>query len=113
MFGGRIMRNNAKKVLWDIIKIKNKLCYFTDFRIDRSSIPEGFNMYEVADCCDGVPSYLAKGILVNFYGTIITKEEFDLEGRYCDFDKDEWQYQSAKYFSLSELLDFIKRGELK
>ena len=113
MFGGNNLRYKINEVKLDIIKVKNKLCFFTDFRIDRSSIPEGFNMYEVADCCDGVPSYLAKGILVNFYGTIITKEEFKLDGRYCDFEKDEWQYQSAKYFSLSELLGFLKRGELK
>lgn len=112
MFGGNNLRYKINEVKLDIIKVKNKLCFFTDFRIDRSSIPEGFNMYEVADCCDGVPSYLAKGILVNFYGTIITKEEFKLDGRYCDCEKGEWQYQSAKYYSLSELLDLIKRGEL-
>lgn len=113
MFGGNNLRYKINEVKLDIIKVKNKLCFFTDFRIDRSSIPEGFNMYEVADCCDGVPSYLAKGILVNFYGTIITKKEFDINDRYCDIESGDWEYLSSRFYSFKELLRLIERGELK
>lgn len=98
------MRYNVNEAKWTTIKLKNKLCLFTDFRINRNSVPEGFNMYEVAGC-SGTPSYIAKGILVNFFGTIITKEEFEFTDRYYDFNKNEWKYQlNNRYYNLDKLL---------
>ena len=106
------MRYRANEVLWEIIMIKNKLCFFCNLRIDRNSIPNSFNMYEVADeDCNGTPCYLSKGILVNFYGTIITKDIIKFDDRYCYIDSNEWISQSSKFYKLSEIINLFKRGE--
>lgn len=45
-------------------------CDFRDMRIDRSTVPEGRYLYEVADDDEsqGDPSRIRKGIMVNFWG---------------------------------------------
>lgn len=48
-------------------------CDFSDMRIDRSTVPEGRYQYEVADDDEsqGEPSRVKRGIMVNFFGTLI------------------------------------------
>lgn len=55
-------------------------CEFSDMRIDRGSIPEGKFMYEVAgDDESGIePVRINLGILVNFFGTLISDVPFPL-----------------------------------
>ena len=47
---------------------------FSDMRIDRSTVPEGRYQYEVADDDEsqGNPSRVRRGIIVNFFGTLIS-----------------------------------------
>ena len=49
-------------------------CEFSDMRIDRGSIPEGKYLYEVAgDDESGMePVRIKLGILVNFFGTLVS-----------------------------------------
>ncbi len=49
-------------------------CDFSDMRIDRSTVPEGRYQYEVADDDEsqGVPARVRYGIMVNFFGTLIS-----------------------------------------
>ena len=56
-------------------------CEFYDVRIERSSVPQGLYHYEVAgdDDCGGDPVRVAKGILVNFFGTLISRTELPLD----------------------------------
>ena len=92
-------RQNAMEMTWDVVEVLGKECLFNDLRIDRNTIPEGYFMYEVrhADEDWGEPCEIALGILVNFYGTLIAKEQFDLETDtnnpyvYIEWDKD-WRY---------------------
>lgn len=46
----------------------------SDMRIDRSTVPEGLYQYEVADDDEsqGDPARVKKGIMVNFWGTLIS-----------------------------------------
>ena len=48
-------------------------CDFSDMRIDRSTVPKGRYQYEVADDDEsqGDPTRVKKGIMVNFWGTLI------------------------------------------
>lgn len=48
-------------------------CDFSDMRIDRSTVPQGRYQYEVADDDEsqGNPSRVKRGIMVNFFGTLI------------------------------------------
>lgn len=49
-------------------------CDFSDMRIDRSTVPEGLYQYEVADDDEsqGDPARVKKGIMVNFWGTLVS-----------------------------------------
>lgn len=49
-------------------------CDFSNMRIDRSTVPEERYQYEVAgdDDSGGDPARVQRGILVNFFGTLIS-----------------------------------------
>lgn len=49
-------------------------CDFSDMRIDRSTVPEGLYQYEVADDDEsqGDPTRVKKGIMADFFGTLIS-----------------------------------------
>lgn len=94
-------RLDMKSVTWEKVKVLGKVGFFTDWRIDRKSIPDGWYFYEVRhadnDWCE--PVEVALGVLVNFWGTLITKEPILLEPStsdddtyvYIDSEKD-WRY---------------------
>lgn len=94
-------RQNAMELSWEKVEVLGKECLFNDLRVDRKTVPEGYFMYEVrhADEDWGEPCEIALGILVNFYGTLLSKEQFDLEPnetktnsyKYIDWEND-WDY---------------------
>lgn len=94
------MKYDAKKVGWEKVEILEKECLFCDVRIDRETVPDGYFVYEVRHSDEdwGEPCEIALGILVNFYGTILTKEKFELENDgsgtnpylIIEWDKDWW-----------------------
>ena len=49
-------------------------CDFSDMRIDRSTVPQGKYQYEVADDDEsqGNPTRVKSGVMVNFWGTLIS-----------------------------------------
>ena len=104
-------RQNAMDVVWERVEVLGKECLFNDLRIDRSTIPDGYFMYEVRHSDEdwGEPCEIALGILVNFYGTLITKEPFELEPStvtnnaylFIDWEED-WYYLDGS----------VKLGEL-
>ena len=63
------MRKNANEIIFDEIIVLGTPALFTDWRVDRSSVPTDMKMYEVrhADEDWGDPCQLARGILVDFY----------------------------------------------
>ena len=56
-------------------------CEFSDMRIDRSTVPEGKYQYEAAgdDDSGGDPVRIRVGILVNFFGTLISDQMMPVE----------------------------------
>ena len=48
-------------------------CEFSDMRIERSSVPAGKHLYEVAgdDDSGGDPARIQQGVLANFFGTLV------------------------------------------
>ena len=56
------------------VKVYESGCDFSDMRIDRSTVPKGRYQYEVADDDEsqGDPTRVKKGIMVNFWGTLIS-----------------------------------------
>ena len=71
-------RKNYTDESWSKVEVKGIECLFSDLRINRNSIPDGKYMYEVADGdSDGTPCRMRPGILVNFFGTIISDSVFE------------------------------------
>jgi hypothetical protein len=81
------MRKSINEIThWEPVEVFGKRCIFTPERVDRTSLPEGFYMYECRSYDDdwGLCCEIALGILVNFFGTIISNEpipvDFELYG---------------------------------
>ena len=75
------MRADYTKEAMIVVRVKGIDCQFTDIRIDRNTVPEGKFMYEVGadDDCGDEPARVKKGILVNFFGTLISDTELPLD----------------------------------
>lgn len=56
-------------------------CDFSDIRIDKSTVPNNRYQYEVADDDEsqGNPARVKRGIMVNFFGTLISDVPLPLE----------------------------------
>ena len=102
------MRKNAKEIEWEKVEVLGKEGLFTDYRVNRDTIPEGYFMYEIRhdDDCQGDPVQIAKWVIVNFWGTLLVKEPFNLEpspmtnNAYLNIDQEEdWSY-TALYVNI-------------
>lgn len=71
---------DAKSDTYEAIELLGKTMLLTTARIDRDSVPEGLHLYELRhhseDWCD--PIQIAKSIMVNFYGTVLSREPVEL-----------------------------------
>ena len=93
-------RLEANKVTWEKVEVFGKECLFSALRIDRKTVPEGYIMYEVRHSDEdwGEPVEIALGVLVNFFGTLLTKEALELEpsavtgNAYLWIEDGEWNY---------------------
>lgn len=70
------MRVDYRTERFEIVSVCGILCGFNDMRIDRDTIPAGKYQYEVAgdDDSGGDPARVQKGVLVNFFGTLVCDE---------------------------------------
>lgn len=102
-------RLDAATELWTEMDINGVSGWFNDMRIDRSTVPPEYNVYELSDDCDGTPCRYRHSILVNFYGTFITKgtlpmDDNDEDVGYINSD-DDWGFPDS---SMTQTLDFIQ-----
>lgn len=100
-------RYNAREERWVPMEIKGVHGYFCDLRIDRATVPNSFDFWELADGdSDGMPCRYKFGILVNFFGTFITTGRLpvdDMEyGEGYINSGDEWGFLDGSY-SFSEI----------
>ncbi len=91
------------------IKILGKPALFHDLRIDRNSVPKGLYLYEVRydDYGFGDPVQIAKGIVVNHFGSIITRSPLKLPSDGClDIDPEkDWDYGEGNSLTVKEFLE--------
>ena len=89
------MRICAEEENFREIMLKGKKAFFSEMRIERSSIPEGLYVYEVRhDEEDWTePVEIKRGILVNFLGTLISTEPLLQDDEdFMDIESsDEWE----------------------
>ena len=90
------MRIDAREENFEIVELFDREMLFTCMRVDPNTVPKGYYRYEVREDDDGngEPCQLAKGIMVNHWGTLITDKPIDLDGDgYLDIDPEEdWNY---------------------
>lgn len=81
-------RFDAMTTNFEEVTILNNPALFTCGRIDHSTVPKGYHIYEVRhdDECRGNAAQLAKKIIVNHWGTLITRDEI------TDVTKDGYKY---------------------
>lgn len=69
--------------------------YFSNMRVDKTTLPAGYYFYELRDeDSNGEVCEVAKGILVNFYGTLLTTEPITgvEENGYCFTSPEEFNF---------------------
>lgn len=115
-----MQRIDASCLPYEKVHIFGKEMYFTDWRIDRETVPEDLFVYEVRHLDDSMfaPAVISEYIWVNYFGSLISKEliiDWDIErnGRhfkYIEYDgiapkKSHWQYSKEQVFSLFEIVN--------
>lgn len=102
-------RYDARKETFEEIEIFDTLALFSSGRIQRESVPEGFYCYEVRhdDECMGSPCELSSHVLVNFWGTVISKVSLINKGeerRYIGTE--DWGYTENTEIQLKSWLGY-------
>ena len=101
------MRKPANAVVYDAVTVFGKPALFSDYRIDRSTVPPGLHMYELRheDEDWSAPCQIAREIFVNFFGTILSAEPIPLDNDgYRDLDRGELIYAAHNTASISKYL---------
>ncbi len=90
------MRVDAREETYEIVELFDRPMLFTNLRVDLDTVPKGYFRYEVRedDYGNGDPCQIARSIMVNHWGTLITNKPIDLDGDgYLDIDPEEdWNY---------------------
>lgn len=99
-------RYNAMEETFTEIEVLGKPALFHDMRSDRNTVPKGLYLYEVRHDDEGWgdPVQIAKGIMVNYFGSIITREQirFPVNG-YLDIDPEkDWNYVGGDCWTVKE-----------
>lgn len=94
----------ADQVVYEKFEIFGKKAIFSNYRIERSTIPEGLYAYDCRDCCDGEINQIQKHVMVNHWGTIILKEELPLVNGELPVTLDDYSYSGE----ICSLQDFIE-----
>ena len=76
-----MMRQDYGKETFSQVSVCGIVCEFNDMWVDRSTVPKGKYLYEVAgdDDSGSEPVRGKSGILVNFFGTLICDEPLPAE----------------------------------
>ncbi|WP_072526020.1 LPD28 domain-containing protein [Clostridium sp. Marseille-P3244] len=103
------MRYSAEELYYEQITIRGYKALFTNERIKRDTVPDGWYLYEVRhdDECQGIPCEIAKGILVNFWGSLLMHDklpEVEKEGFLC-ISEEEWIDDIPEEYLQSEYLE--------
>ena len=103
------MRYHAEELHYERVRIFEKEAFFNCDRIQGASVPEGLYQYEVRHDDEGLgnPVQIARGILVNFYGSLLFREKLeDIETQGTIYISEaDWHWMSDKSSTLDELLD--------
>lgn len=96
---------DATKEGYLLTKIDSRLVLFTNMRLDRDTVPEGISCYDVRDSdnLDGSMAEVKPFVMVNHWGTILSKEPFPLD-EHGSYYPEDWGYLD-KSMNLAEFQD--------
>ncbi len=74
-------RHDYKTEHFQKVSVCGIRCEFSDMRIEQSTVPDGRYQYEAAgdDGSGGDPARVRLGIMVNFFGTLISDQPLSVE----------------------------------
>ena len=101
------MRVDAMSEEFETVFFQGSPALFTDCRVDRRSLPESVNHYEIrhADEDWGQPCQLSHSILVNHFGTLLTTEPLQLPASSTlDFEEEHLVF-SGEYTTLTDFME--------
>lgn len=106
------MRYPSDELYYEQVTVSGHTALFTNERIKRDTVPDGWYLYEVRhdDECQGIPCEIAKGILVNFWGSLLMHDvlpEVEKEGSLY-ISEEEWIADTAEECMLNE---YWEKGE--
>lgn len=96
---------DASKQNYQEVTIFDRPALFTECRIDRATVPEGVYRYELrhGDEDWGEPIELSRSLMVNFYGTVLTREPFQLPiDGWIPMENDSLSFQDGGCHTLAE-----------
>ena len=75
------MKVNAAEEDFELMELFGQTVLFTNMRVDRSTVPEGLYAYDVRhdDDCTGEICEIKPSVMVNHWGTIICKEQIEMD----------------------------------
>lgn len=93
---------DAAKEGYLLAEIDSRLVLFTNMRLDRGTVPEGLFCYDVRDSdnLDGSMAEVKPFVMVNHWGTILSKDVFPLD-EHGSYYPEDWGYLD-KSMSLAE-----------
>lgn len=100
-------RYHAMSEEFEEVTILGKPALFTPIRIDRTTVPEGYYLYEVRhdDDCQGDAVQIARNIIVNHWGSLITRDEIHLPADgYLDIEPTDLNYQTGECRNMEEFI---------
>lgn len=79
------MTFDARKEHYMLVDMDGYICLFTNMRLDRDTIPKDLYCYDVRDDddCSGTFAEVQRYVMVNHWGTIISKEPLPMNKFHC------------------------------
>ena len=102
------MRADVMNEYYTEIRLFGKPALFNDLRLDQNTVPKGLYLYEVRyDDETWEPVQIAKGILANHLGSILTCERLKIPPNgYLDLEtKTDWKYINGGCHTVQEFLE--------
>lgn len=101
-------RYNAMEEEFEEVTLLEKPALFTPIRIERDSVPKGYYQYEIRhdDECQGIAVEVARGILVNHWGTVIMRDKLRLPSDgHLYLNPDDLNYSAGDCRSMKDFME--------
>lgn len=97
---------SAERLRYEEVRFRDIPALFTSLRVSKENMPEGIYRYELRhDDESYTPCQLAKHIVINHYGTILTSTPVQLPADgYLDFEPDDLAFMPRSCVTIAEFL---------